>query len=388
MADAGKPDAALDAARTYGRYEDEGWRVRKDGSLFWASVVITPMRDDNGKLLGSGKVTRDLTERMQAEQRLKESEARFRGFADQCPSLMSIKNLDGRIAALGSMVTDSEARRHAERRLSETPQQLDALTCVSGAAAAGESAHAPRPGQGRFEPDTDALAQMIAHDLLAPLRNIETLASQVRDGVVELNAMAHRLDLITHSTARLTRLSNDLLMFSRSNRLNQADARIADLDSVVDDARIALAATARSRRIRWNIGKLPKVVGVPALLKVAFEQMLSNAVKFTQQCDPAVIEVAAITGDSGEVVIEIKDNGVGFSEQHAHKLFRAFLRLHGDSRFAGAGLGLITAKRIIEGHGGRVWARSRPGEGASFFFTLQAAPVVARAAQKRVYKDR
>src|SRR5512141_2547771 len=101
-------------------------------------------------------------------------------------------------------------------------------------------------------------------------------------------------------------------------------------------------------------------------LRFAFEQLLSNALKFTQQRDPAMIEVAASTRNDNEVLVEIRDNGIGFSEQDAHKLFGAFQRLHNDSAYAGGGLGLVTAKRIIECHNGRIWAESQPGIGASF----------------------
>ena len=322
----GKPDAALKEAAASGRFEEEGWRVRKDGSLFWARVVITAMRDQSGQLRGFGKVTHDLTERRQALQRLERSEARLRAF------------MDGSLSPV----------------LNENP---------------GE--------QSRRE--VDGLAQMIARDLRPPLRQIETLAGQVREGMAELNAMARRLDLIAQSAVRLTRVTNDLLMFARSGRLNAGNPRCADLNASIEEARKALGAPARSQRVRWNVGMLPWVAGDPALLRTALEQLLSNALKFTQHCDPALIDVSASAEVGSEVVIEIRDNGIGFRGQDAHKLFGAFQRLHSEAEYEGAGLGLVTAKRIIECHGGRIWAESRPGAGASFFFTLQrAAPAVLR----------
>ena len=324
--DCGRPDAALEKAAASGRFEDEGWRVRKDGSLFWAGVVITALRDESGKLRGFGKVTHDLTERRQATQRLAEKETRLRSLMDHDLTPTSAAN------------PDSPTRR-----------------------------------------DLDGLANMIARDLQPPLRNIETLAAQVRDAMAELNAMAQRLDLIAQSAVSLTRVTNDLLMFSRSGRANPAIHPGADLNAIVAEARKALGAAARSRRVRWSIGRLPRVAGDPALLRVVFEQLLSNALKFTRQRDPAMIEVAASARSDNEVLVEIKDNGIGFGEQHAHKLFGAFQRLHNESEYAGGGLGLITAKRIIECHRGRIWAEARPGTGASFFITLpQAAPEVLR----------
>lgn len=452
--DAGKPNAALEEAAATGRFEDEDWRVRKDGSRFRASVVITAMRDESGKLRGFAKVTRDLSERTQAMQRLKESEARLRAFMCHSPSVMFIKDMqgryqyvndefcrafglerdavqertdaeifsaeqaarfqandasaiaagtalefeeiseyrngrhvsivckfpirdaDGRVTALGGVVTDITERKRVEQELLDVRQQAAGLKRLSNTDYYAESKSEQRLDEKPNDQDVDALALMISRDLRPPLRNIKALASQIREGMAELDAMSSRLDRIAQSATSLTSLTDDLLMFSRSGRLHQAVHRIADLDSVVADARKTLGVAARSRRIHWNIGKLPQVVGDPALLRVVFERMLSNAVKFTQQRDPAVIEVAAIALDGNEVVTEIKDNGTGFNKHDAHRLFGAFQRLHGSNQFDGTGIGLATAKRIIECHGGRIWAKSQPGEGTSFYFTLQPAAVM------------
>jgi PAS domain S-box-containing protein len=449
--ESGKPDTALKEATSTGRFEDEGWRVRKDGSRFQASVIITAIRDKSGELRGFGKVTHDLTERIRAMQHLRESDARLQAFMRYSPSLMFIKDLegryqyvndqfchsfglerdavlertdaeifpyaqasrfqandlsaiatgialefeetseyqngqhvsivckfpicdaDGRITALGGVVTDITERKRVERELLDMQRRVAALTQQAKTNFPAESKSEPHLGEKTSSKDMDALALMISRDLRPPLRNIETLAVQLQDGMAEMSAMAMRMDRIARSAAGLTRLTDDLLMFSRSGRLHQRVHRTADLDSVVADARKALGAAACSRRIHWNIGKLPQAAGDPALLRVVFEKILSNAVKFTQQRDPAVIQVAASLGSRNEVVIEIRDNGVGFNEQHAHRLFKAFQRLHGSNQFDGTGIGLATAKRIVECHGGCIWAKSRPGEGTSFYFTLQPA---------------
>lgn len=450
----GKPDAALEAARTVGRFEDEGWRVRKDGSRFWAGVVITAIRDETGTLRGFGKVTHDLTERTKAMRRLKESEARLQAFMRHSPSLMFIKDLegryqyindqfchsfglerdavlertdaeifssaqasqfqandvsviasgialefeeaseyqdgqhlnivckfpirdaDGRITALGGVVTDITERKRVERELLDMQERAVALAQPANTNYPAELESEQHIGEKASNPDVDALALMISRDLRPPLRNIETLTSQLQDEMAEVSEMAMRMDRIARSAAGLTRLTDDLLMFSRSGRLHQRFHRTVDLDLVVADARRVLGAAACSRRIHWNIGKLPQAVGDSALLRVVFERILSNAVKFTQQRDPAVIKVTANPGNRNEVVIEIKDNGVGFNEQYAHRLFKAFQRLHGSNQFNGTGIGLATAKRIIEFHGGRIWAKSHSGAGASFYFTLQQPAVM------------
>jgi len=451
--DSGKPDAALEAARTVGRFEDEGWRVRKDGSRFWAGVVITAIRDESGKLRGFGKVTRDLTERRQAAQRLEESQARLEAFMNHSPSLMFIKNLDGRyqyvndqfcssfglerdtvlertdaeifsaeqaarfqandasviaagaalefeetagyrngrhisvvckfpirdahgrITALGGVVTDITERKRVEQEPFGMRERAMAPKRPAHVDNTDESKCTQRDDQNMDNELVDDFTLLISRDLGPPLRNIETLAAQVRDDMAELNAMAMRLDRIAHSAAGLTKLTNDLLMFSRSSQLYQSDCRAADLELIVASARLALGVAEHSPGIHWKIGRLPQVAGDPALLRVVFENVLSNAIKFSQQRNPAVIEVTARAGSGDAIVVEIKDNGVGFSEQHAHRLFSAFQHLHGDSQYEGIGIGLATAKRIIERHGGRIWAKSRPDEGASFYFTLQQLAV-------------
>jgi PAS domain S-box-containing protein len=448
---AGKPDAALEEATSGGRVEDEGWRLRKDGSRFWAAVVITALRDESGWLRGFGNMTRDLTERTKLTQRFNESDAMLETFMAHCPSLMLIKDLngryryvneqfcrsfglerdavlghtdaeifpsaqatqfqaddasvvaaraalefeetaeyqdgqhvsivckfpirdaDGQIAALGGVATDITKRQRCEGKPNDITERETMLALHQNTDYPAESKGEQRADQKANDRDVDALALMISRDLRPPLRNIETLAAQVREEMAGLDAMAKRLDLIAQSAVGLTRLTNELLMFSRSGGLNQANCRLADLDSIVAAARKELGPAASSSRIHWNIAQLPRVVGDPALLRAVFEQMLSNAVKFTRQRDPATIEVATRTGSGNEVVIEIKDNGVGFNEQYSHKLFGAFQHLHRDNQFEGAGIGLAMAKRIIECHGGRIWAKSQAGEGASFYFTLWRA---------------
>ena len=134
-----------------------------------------------------------------------------------------------------------------------------------------------------------------------------------------------------------------------------------------------LAPDATSRRIDWHVEALPDVTADPAFLQLALYNLLSNAVKFTAQSDPAVIR---ITSEKlrDEVVFHIADNGVGFNMEYVHKLFGVFQRLHRMEDFSGTGIGLANVRRIVERHGGRVWARSAPGEGATFSFSIPNTP--------------
>ena len=127
--------------------------------------------------------------------------------------------------------------------------------------------------------------------------------------------------------------------------------------------------------MNWKLGTLPAVVGDRALLRVVFANLLSNALKFTRLRERAIIEVGAFPGvaDTPAVVIAVRDNGVGFDPRFAQKIFDAFRRPHCAKEFEGAGIGLATAKRIVQSHGGLIWAESTPDAGASFFVALKRA---------------
>jgi light-regulated signal transduction histidine kinase (bacteriophytochrome) len=186
------------------------------------------------------------------------------------------------------------------------------------------------------------------------------------------------------------RLVDDLLVFSRMGRVEMR-ATPVDLDRMVRDTIEALRAETASRRIEWTIHPLPVVRADPAMLKQVWANLLGNAVKYTGPRDEARIEIGTmppneVTSVNGqrsmvsgemnqspdEVVVFVKDNGVGFDMQYAHKLFGVFQRLHSPAEFEGTGIGLANVRRIVHRHGGRVWAEGKVNEGATFYFSLPA----------------
>src|SRR5690606_1460421 len=157
-------------------------------------------------------------------------------------------------------------------------------------------------------------------------------------------------------------LVDDLLAFAQLGRTGLAKAQV-DMDKLVAEARHALAAVVAGRNIEWRIAPLPDAWGDAALLRQAFINLISNAVKFTRDRDPAVIEVDGSQRD-GHAVYTVKDNGVGFSMKYVGKLFGVFQRLHRVEEYDGTGIGLAFAKRIVERHDGAIEAEGELGIGA------------------------
>ncbi|HEV2750200.1 MAG TPA: PAS domain S-box protein [Gemmatimonadales bacterium] len=292
----GKPQVELETAEREGRVEDEGWRVRKDGSMFWADVVITAMRDPHGTLIGFSKVTRDLTD-----------------------------------------------RRRVEERLSLANAELE-----------------------RF-------SYSVSHDLRAPLRSINGFADiLLEDYGSVLDAEGRRqLGVIREAATRGGELIDALLNFSRLGR-EPVSVEPVDLTELA----LGVAAELRGsgpKMMDIHIDTLPPTKGDRALLRQVLVNLIGNAVKFTAGRPHPQIEVGS-RREGRAVVYHVKDNGVGFDMRYADKLFGVFQRLHRGDEFEGTGVGLALAQRIIQRHGGRIWAEGEVDAGATFYFTLPGPP--------------
>jgi signal transduction histidine kinase len=220
--------------------------------------------------------------------------------------------------------------------------------------------------------ELEAFSYSVSHDLRAPLRHITGFASMLqRHSAGALDAKGHRyVQTMIDSAAQMGRLIDDLLAFSRIGRSSMSVGRVA-LTPLVEGARGEVARDAGGRSIAWRIDPLPEVAGDAALLRLVFINLLSNAVKYTGQREQACITVSEVPAESpGEVVVAVRDNGVGFDMQYVHKLFGVFQRLHSAQEFTGTGIGLANVRRIVTRHGGRVWAEGRLDEGATFHVAL------------------
>jgi signal transduction histidine kinase len=221
--------------------------------------------------------------------------------------------------------------------------------------------------------ELEAFSYSVSHDLRAPLRVVDGYANIIEeDHGGQLDANARRLLKVLRSSAQqMAQMIEDLLAFSRLGRRRPATLSVpmADLiDRVIAEQRMTHA----DRAVEFTVGELGSADVDPALVKQALTNLIGNAVKYTRGRYPARVEIGARPADSpgGATVYYVKDNGVGFDMRQSHRLFGVFQRFHSQQEFEGTGVGLAIVERIIVRHGGRVWAESRPNEGAIFYFTL------------------
>jgi PAS domain S-box-containing protein len=222
--------------------------------------------------------------------------------------------------------------------------------------------------------ELEAFSYSVSHDLRAPLRHIHGYVEMLRGATQgQLSDKAtHYLTTITDASVEMGELIDDLLAFSR---VGQAEIRGSsiELSLLVQDVIRGLEMTIDSRPIVWEIAPLPRIVGDASLLKQVLTNLFDNAIKYSRTRNPARIEIGCAGEEAGRVILFVRDNGVGFEMQYAHKLFGVFQRLHRAEEFEGTGIGLATVRRIVVRHGGRVWAEGAINEGATFYFTLELA---------------
>ena len=219
--------------------------------------------------------------------------------------------------------------------------------------------------------ELEAFSYSVSHDLRAPLRHVlgfvELLQKEAGPALSE-KSLRH-LTTISLATKRMGNLIDDLLAFSRVGRAELQKAEV-NLDRLVQETLGDFDAETKGREIMWNIHPLPSVRADRALLRMVLVNLISNALKFTAGCAEAQIEIGCAPGGDGETVIFVRDNGAGFDPRYASKLFGVFQRLHNQAEFEGTGIGLANVQRIIQRHGGRVWAEGVVDGGATFYFSI------------------
>jgi PAS domain S-box-containing protein len=429
----GWPEQELELAEAQGRFEDEGWRLRKDGSRFWASVLITAVRDPQGRLRGFSKITRDMTERRRHEESLRQTEERLRLLVESVRDYaIYMLDVEGRVASWNAGAerikgyTASEIiGRHfslfypQEARDKKFPEQELALAKEHGryeeeglrvrkngvtfwasiAITPVYDAHNALRGYAKVTRDlserkrTEALEEsarrmneflaMLAHELRNPLAPIASalnlLAKRPTSDATELWVR----DVLRRQTAQLSRLVDDLLDVSRITRAAMTlERRALDLRKAVRGALDASMQWIEPRRHVLEV-RLPdepvEMSGDEVRLTQVVQNLLHNAAKYTP--DGGRIEVE-LRREAGEALIVVRDNGVGMAAELLSSAFELFTqgsqsldRAHG-----GLGVGLTLVQRLVKLHGGTVEARSPgPGKGSEFLVRLPLSPRPAAA---------
>ena len=332
----GSPQLAFASLLEQRHWQGEVVQPHRDGTSRTILSSISLLQDSAGNLTGTVGVNRDISER----------------------AALAISN--ARLLEQVQRELAERTRAEAEvRTLSATlEQRVIARTAALTAA----------------NQELEAFSYSVSHDLRAPLRAIDGFSRiLLEDYTAALPAEAqHYFQLVRSSTQQMGQLIDDLLAFSHLGRQALA-RRSVDPTELVQQCLDELRTEQVGRQVVLTIGALPACAADPALLKQVWINLLSNALKYTRQRDPARIEIASQIAD-GETVYVIKDNGVGFDTHYSDKLFGVFQRMHRAEDYEGTGVGLAIVQRIIHRHGGRVWATAEIDHGATFYFTLGADP--------------
>ncbi len=223
--------------------------------------------------------------------------------------------------------------------------------------------------------ELDAFSYTISHDLRAPLRAISGFTSILFEEYADAMPVEARgyLKRVKDSGEHMGQLVDDLLAFSRLGRQAMRTQRV-NIRAIVDRSLEQLAPALQGRHVEVVIGELPDAECDATLLEQVFVNLLSNAFKYSGKNDHARVEVGVLNADATEgPTYYVRDNGAGFDMEYAGKLFGVFQRMHRSEDFEGTGVGLAIVQRIVERHGGRIWAEAKVDAGATFYFTLKGA---------------
>ena len=249
----------------------------------------------------------------------------------------------------------STVRRRVERELRQARDDLEKRSAELAAS----------------NKELEAFAYSVSHDLRAPLRHMAGFSELLQKNSAQaLDGKSKRyIGVILESAKRMGALIDDLLSFSRIGR-SETNKAAVNLGQLVEEALSEVRRDLRDHKIVWKIDKLPAAYGDRAMLRLALVNLISNAVKFTRTRSPAEIQIGQMPASDDQVIIFVRDNGVGFDMKYVGKLFGVFQRLHSGEAFEGTGIGLATVQRIAHRHGGKAWGEGAVDQGATFYLSI------------------
>jgi PAS domain S-box-containing protein len=370
----GYPEYELHVAARDGRFEDEGWRLRKDGSRFWANVVITALHDTAGRLVGFAKVTRDLTARRDAEEQARQLAAEEAAHAEALRRSAELAQanelLKQQAAELEEQAVELEAQEVRSRELADRLQaaNVELETALEAARRAQDAAERAAAAATEAYQELDQFAHVASHDLKAPLRGIANLAQWIQDDLEDqLPAQsAEHMQLLQGRVRRMEALIDGILAYSRAGR-RLSPPEPVNTGSLLHEI-VELLALPAGVTIQVDEG-MPTLVAERVPLQQVFMNLLSNAVKYARAIRPDV-RVHIGWRDTGEAFeFTVSDNGPGIAPEYHERIWGMFQTLAARDKVEGTGIGLSVVKKIVESRGGHVSLESAPDQGATFHFT-------------------
>lgn len=431
----GAPQRELAIASSLGSVELQGWRLRKDGSRFWAVITLNSLQGAAGDFAGYALILHDNTERRASEEATVKSRNMLERLFESAPDAIVVVDGGGVIRKvnqqaevifgymreelvgqriellipkrfhkrhrqhLRNFFADPRARKMGiglelygrHKNGAEIPVDImlnpieaqettwvfavvrDITVQKQGEAKILELNLALRSQLEQLAAtnrELESFSYSVSHDLRAPLRHIIGFVDllNAKAGPALDEKSLHYLEVISGAATKMGLLIDDLLAFSRMGRSEMMRGWV-NLGLLVREIVGDLQADLQEREIEWDIAPLPVVLGDASMLRQVLINLIGNAAKFTRSRPEAKITIGAVDREN-ETEIFVKDNGVGFDETYAGKLFGLFQRLHANEEFEGTGVGLAIVQRIVFRHGGRVWAEGSVDNGACFWFSL------------------